>query len=82
MNYFRQIYTKAPRVLEVPPELQDRPVEIIILTLDEHAIEPQAIERDVLGWPVDFFTATAGQWAGDPLMSEQPTDYETRLDVS
>ena len=81
MNYYRQIYTKAPRVLEVPPELQDRPVEIIILTLDEDAIEPQAIERDELGWPVDFFTATAGQWTGDPLVREQPTDYETRLDL-
>ncbi len=81
MNYYRQIYTKAPRVLEVPPELQDRPVEIIILTLDEQAIEPQTVGRDILGWPADFFTATAGQWAGDPLVREQPTDYETRLDL-
>ena len=81
MNYYRQVYTKAPHVLEVPPELRDRPVEIIILTLDEHAIEPPPVERDELGWPVDFFAATAGQWAGDPLVREQPTDYETRLDL-
>lgn len=81
MNYYRQVYIKAPRVLEVPLELQDRPVEIIILTLDEHTGEPPPVERDELGWPVDFFAATAGQWAGDPLVREQPTDYETRLDL-
>jgi len=81
MNYYRQVYTKAPHVLEVPLELRDRPVEIIILTLDEQAIKPQPVELDELGWPVDFFAATAGQWAGDPLVREQPTDYETRLDL-
>lgn len=81
MNYYRQVYTKAPHVLEVPLELRDRPVEIIILTLDEQAIKLQPVELDELGWPVDFFAATAGQWAGDPLVREQPTDYETRLDL-
>ena len=39
-------------------------------------------ERDALGWPEDFFAATAGQWAGDALVREQLTDYETRLDLA
>ena len=75
MNYYRQVYAKAPQVLEVPPELQDRPVEIIILSLEEQAVKQQDGELDELGWPKNFFAATAGQWAGEPLVREQPTDY-------
>jgi hypothetical protein len=81
MNYYRQIYAKAPHVLEIPPDLRDQPVEIIILSLDSQADRPSGTERDTLGWPVDFFAATAGQWAGEPLVREQPADYETRLDL-
>jgi hypothetical protein len=43
--------------------------------------EQPAPELDELGWSKDFFAATAGQWAGEPLVREQPTDYETRLDL-
>ena len=81
MNYYRRAFARAPHVLEVPPALQDRPVEVIILPLDDQSVEHPATERDALGWPEDFFAATAGQWAGEPLVREQPTDYETRLDL-
>lgn len=81
MNYYRQVYAKAPQVLEVPAELQDRPVEIIILPLEGQTVERQDAEVDELGWSKDFFAATAGQWAGELLVREQPTDYETRLDL-
>lgn len=81
MNYYRQIYTKAPQVLEVPADLQDRPIEVIILSLNGPVVEQLGIEVDELGWSKDFFAATAGQWAGEPLVREQPTDYETRLDL-
>ena len=60
MNYYRQVYAKAPQALTVPPELQDRPVEIIILSLDEQTVEQDKAEVDELGWPQDFFAATAG----------------------
>jgi hypothetical protein len=43
--------------------------------------EQPAPESDELGWSKDFFAATAGQWAGEPLVREQPTEYETRLDL-
>ena len=81
MTYYRQVYTKAPHILDVPRDLQDRPVEVIILPLDVQAGEQPAPELDELGWSKDFFAATAGQWAGEPLVREQPTDYETRLDL-
>ena len=81
MNYYRQIYTKAPQILEVPVDLQDRPVEVIILSLDGPAVVQPNAEVPELGWSKDFFAATAGQWAGAPLVREQPTDYETRLDL-
>lgn len=81
MSFYRQIYVKAPHVLKIPPDFQDQPVEIIILSLEAQADQTPATERDELGWPVDFFAATAGQWAGEPLVREQPTDYETRLDL-
>jgi hypothetical protein len=81
MVYYRQIYTKAPQTLEVPADLQDRPVEVIILRLDDSVTEQQAVERDELGWPKDFFASTAGQWQGEPLVREQPTEYETRLEL-
>ena len=81
MNYYRQIYTKAPQILEVPVDLQDRPVEVIILSLDGPAVVQLNADVPELGWSKDFFAATAGQWAGAPLVREQPTDYETRLDL-
>jgi hypothetical protein len=71
MNYYRQVFAKAPHVLEVPLALQDRPMEIIILALDEQAVEHPPAKRDALCWTEDFFAATAGQWAGEPLVREQ-----------
>jgi len=79
--YYRQVYTRAPQVLEVPHDLQDRPVEVIILSLDVQATEQPIPEVDEHGWSADFFAATAGQWTGEPLVREQPTEYETRLDL-
>lgn len=81
MTYYRQVYTKAPHAVDVPIDFQDRPVEVIILPLDVQAGEQPPPELDELGWSKDFFAATAGQWAGEPLVREQPTEYETRLDL-
>ena len=33
------------------------------------------------GWPVGFFEATAGAWAGDPLARAPQAAYETRLEL-
>ncbi|MFP4394393.1 MAG: hypothetical protein ACLFTI_03935 [Anaerolineales bacterium] len=32
-------------------------------------------------WPAGFFEATAGRWAGDPLVREPQGDYETRAEL-
>jgi hypothetical protein len=72
MKYYRQIYAKAPAIVEVPTDLQGQPVEVVLLALVEANSEEGGIERDALGWPLDFFAATAGRWAGAPLVREQP----------
>ncbi len=33
---------------------------------------------DEQGWPLEFFEKTAGQWPGEPLVQDAPTEYETR----
>jgi hypothetical protein len=32
-------------------------------------------------WPPGFFEATAGAWAGEPLMREAQGEYETRPEL-
>ncbi len=32
-------------------------------------------------WPTGFFEATAGKWAGEPLVREPQGDYETRIEL-
>jgi hypothetical protein len=36
---------------------------------------------DENGWPQGFFEATAGAWAGEPLVRETQGGYEQRLEL-
>lgn len=81
MPYFRQIIEALPETITVPPELRHRRVEIIILPLDEIAVNGKIAAVDANGWPLGFFEATEGRWAGEPLVREAQGEYETRLEI-
>jgi hypothetical protein len=79
MKPIRKIYQDAPDSIDIPEELRHLPVEIIIWPLSDH---PESIEPiDKNGWPHGFFEATAGAWAGEPLIREPQGDYEQRLEL-
>ncbi|MBS3965078.1 MAG: hypothetical protein KGZ80_11420 [Methylomonas sp.] len=78
MQPIRQIYQDAPDSIAIPEALRHQPVEIIIWPLAE---PPTPAETDANGWPIGFFEATAGSWAGEPLVREPQDDYEQRLEL-
>ena len=82
MKPIRKIYQDAPDSIDIPEELRHLPVEIIIWPLSD---QPESTERteqvDENGWPLGFFEATAGAWAGEPLVREPQGDYEQRLEL-
>ncbi|HRW50344.1 MAG: hypothetical protein M9936_17910 [Caldilinea sp.] len=89
-TFRRTVYDNAPDVIEVPPELRQHRVEVIIIALEEEPVLPidapetaESVSRpfDDRGWPVGFFEATSGQWQGTPLVRDQPTSYELREDL-
>ncbi|MBE2240810.1 MAG: hypothetical protein IAE81_23700 [Caldilineaceae bacterium] len=81
MHYQRMIFEDAPAAVEVPPVLRHRRVEVIMLALDAAENGANGVGASDQGWPADFVAQTAGQWAGAPLVREQPTTCETRLDL-
>jgi len=89
-TFQRTVYEAAPAVIEMPPELQQRRVEVIIIALDDSGANGHATGegkpgeqpvRDAFGWPAGFFEATAGKWQGAPLVREQPTEYDVREEL-
>ncbi len=46
MEAIRQIYESLPNVINVPPELRRRRVEVIILPLDENADSPNILSDE------------------------------------
>jgi hypothetical protein len=79
MNHYRRVFEDMPDSVAVPPELRHRRVELILLPLDETLDNHEQAEGQ--GWSNDFFTQTAGCWAGDPIVRESPDDYETREEL-
>jgi hypothetical protein len=73
MTIYRQVYEHIPAQIEIPVELQQRRVEIILRPLDESK------DNGDLGWSSDFFEKTAGKWVGEPLERADQGDYEKRL---
>ena len=57
--------------INVPDQLINRTVEIIVLPLNDQDQIQDA-------WPADFFEATAGCMAGDPISRSQQGNYEER----
>ncbi|MCX7084454.1 MAG: hypothetical protein NTY69_02845 [Methylococcales bacterium] len=84
MQAIRQIYQKTPSIIHIniPEELQNQPVEVIIIALDSYINKDIEIkETDSNGWPIGFFEATSGCLADDPIERAPQGDYETRLEM-
>ena len=77
LTYHRTIYEAAPPVVEIPPELQERRVEVIVLALDGRALNGNGAVSDALGWPAGFFEETYGSIPDFPERQPQG-DYEIR----
>ena len=60
MTYYRRTYANAPATVALPPEMHDRRVEVIVLPLDEPAVNGEQLAVDGLGWPARFFEEAFG----------------------
>ena len=66
-------------MIEVPRELRDRDVEVIILPLDGGA-NGSTEETDKNGWPIGFFERTAGSIPDFPERDQPPLPPDPELD--
>ncbi len=76
MQAFRKIQTAHSDhiSLKIPKSFMNRSLEIIILPMDDLKQKPEA----TTSWPNDFFTRTAGCFAGTPLVREEQGESEVR----
>ncbi len=58
--------------LEIPTDLADREVEIIVI-MQPFNSEP----HDAMGYPIGYFENTYGSFAHEPLERNQPTQVDT-----
>ncbi len=77
LTYHRTIYEAAPPVVEIPPELQERRVEVIVLALDNCTHNGNGATPGTLGWSVGFFEETYGSIPDFPEREPQG-EYEVR----
>ena len=73
MDVFRQIYESLPETLDMPDSLKNRPVEVILLPLDE---APDTLDkrRKKRKSAYEFL----GAWKGEALTRPEQGEYETR----
>ena len=77
-NFVRKLYKRIPSEIEIPEELQDRPVEVLLLPLDNEENTSPYADKASKEWFQAMIDRTAGQWVGEPLVRESQGDYETR----
>jgi hypothetical protein len=84
MDFYRETIKKAPPMIHVPAEFQDRDVEVIILPLSQNGVgkEAKLIERDAMGYPIGFFERTAGSLADDPIERAPQGDFDLREEIN
>lgn len=80
MTYYRHVYHNAPAAVPLPPELHDRRVEVIVLTIDEAAPNGKQTGLDARGWPVEFFAETFGSVPDHPERAPQG-EYDVRESI-
>ena len=71
--------------LEVPLEVRDSDLDVVIVVQPRGSRPPRQTEpdrepRSELGWPEGFFERVAGAWKGEPLRREDQGEYEARDD--
>jgi hypothetical protein len=73
MDVVRQIYESLPETLDMPDSLKNRPVEVILLPLDE---APDTLDkrRKKRKSAYEFL----GAWKGEALTRPEQGEYETR----
>ena len=77
----RQVYNRLPATIDVPPELRNRHVEVILFPLDSSS-RPQLSANDLNavdanGWPAFFLRKTFGSIPDLPEREPQG-EYERR----
>jgi 5-enolpyruvylshikimate-3-phosphate synthase len=73
MDVVRQIYESLPETIDMPDSLKNRPVEVILLPLDEAPVRLDK-RRKKRKSPYEFL----GVWKGEPLSRPEQGEYETR----
>ena len=73
MDVVRQIYESLPETIRMPDSLKNRPVEVILLPLDE---APDTLDkrRKKRKSAYEFL----GAWKGEALTRPEQGEYETR----
>lgn len=78
MDFYRETIKNVPPTIQVPKELRNRDVEVIILPLDAKNGNENAVELDANGYPIGFFERTAGSLADDPIERAPQGQFEIR----
>ena len=73
MDVVRQIYESLPESIRMPDSLKKRPVEVILLPLDEAPVKPDK-KRKKQKLSYEFL----GAWKGEPLSRPEQGEYEIR----
>ncbi|MGO8716609.1 MAG: hypothetical protein ACLQSX_12160 [Smithella sp.] len=73
MDVVRQIYESLPESIRMPDSLKNRPVEVILLPLDE-APDTLDKKRKKRKLAYEFL----GAWKGEALTRPEQGEYETR----
>lgn len=81
MDFYRETIKKGRSSVQIPQELRNYDVEIIILPLDKKKDDGEMIETDANGYPIGFFAETAGSLADDPIERAPQGDFEEREEL-
>ena len=73
MDVVRQIYESLPDTIDMPDSLKNRPVEVILLPLDEAPVRPDK-RRKKQKLAYEFL----GAWKGEALTRPVQGAFETR----
>ena len=73
MGVVRQIYESLPETIQMPDSLKNRPVEVILLPLDEAPVRPDK-RRKKQKSAYEFL----GAWKGEILTRPEQGEFETR----
>ena len=74
MEAMRTIYQYGPVSIEVPPEFRSRPIEVIIMPIDQPS--------NPASWSQKLVAAVFGSWEGGLLVREPQPGFESREDIS